>query len=93
MKIIKPYINYIYNNITCKFFLDGRWGAWGNFSVCSVTCGNGTQIRYRHCDNPVPKYGGADCVGPNSSSFNCSRAKCPVVGNQYLINRIKLFWD
>ena len=61
-------------------FSAGKWGAWGNYSVCSVTCGNGTQIRSRLCNNPPPQFGGADCVGNSTSSLVCVRTKCAPVG-------------
>jgi len=51
--------------------------------VCSVTCGNGTQIRFRNCNNPLPQFGGATCPGLNFSTVNCVRARCPAVGEQY----------
>ena len=67
----------------------GGWGAWGNYSVCSVTCGNGTQVRTRLCDTPPPQYGGAYCVGSNSSTLTCTKTKCPAVGNYYIFLQIE----
>lgn len=26
-----------------------KWGAWTNWSTCSVSCGKGRKIRWRHC--------------------------------------------
>ncbi|KAK9739454.1 Thrombospondin type 1 domain [Popillia japonica] len=26
-----------------------RWGKWTNWSPCSVSCGKGREIRWRHC--------------------------------------------
>jgi len=61
--------------------LAGKWGAWGGYSDCPVTCGNGIQYRYRNCDNPIPQFGGANCVGTNSSRVICTNAKCSTLGN------------
>jgi len=54
--------------------VNGGWSAW---SVCSVSCGTGTQTRT--CTNPAPAYGGANCTGVKSQS--CVMTACPVNGN------------
>ena len=41
--------------------VNGNWGAWGNWSICSKTCGFGIQRKSRECNNPLPKYGGDFC--------------------------------
>ena len=37
---------------------DGGWGGWSAWSARSVTCGPGTSIRSRKCDNLAPSSGG-----------------------------------
>lgn len=32
--------------------VDGDWSPWGQWSMCSRTCGTGVQFRQRKCDNP-----------------------------------------
>ncbi|CAH3136107.1 unnamed protein product [Pocillopora meandrina] len=41
--------------------IDGGWGAWGEWSACSKTCGGATVTRVRKCDNPAPSNGGKPC--------------------------------
>lgn len=41
-----------------------------------MTCGGGTQDRFRTCTNPQPQYGGADCVGANNSTQDCNTQVC-----------------
>ncbi|CAC5416980.1 unnamed protein product [Mytilus coruscus] len=66
--------------------INGAWSEYGTpkFGSCSVTCGNGTNIRTRTrtCTNPKPAFGGNNCTG-NSSEQNeqiCSLRHCPVNG-------------
>ena len=42
--------------------MDGNWGAWTDWSTCSTSCGEGRHSRIRMCDNPLPQYGGSNCV-------------------------------
>jgi len=52
---------------------DGGWSQWG---TCSLSCGGGTQTRL--CNNPLPMYGGDDCVG--ESIQECNTQVCPIDG-------------
>ncbi|GFR90780.1 hemicentin-1 [Elysia marginata] len=54
---------------SCPF--PGGWSAWESWNPCSVTCGQGVSQRYRACDHPLPKYGGA-CPGPRNESRPCT---------------------
>ncbi|CAB4000668.1 iron-sulfur NUBPL-like [Paramuricea clavata] len=52
-------------------YLHGRWSDWGNWTVCSVTCGKGRQLRFRSCTNPKPPFGGRDCKGAREGKQDC----------------------
>ncbi|XP_056249535.1 thrombospondin-1-like [Seriola aureovittata] len=60
--------------------IDGGWGPWSPWDTCTVTCGGGIQTRKRLCSDPVPKYGGKDCVGDATMSHVCNKQECPVDG-------------
>ena len=59
--------------------VNGKYGTWGDFGSCSVTCGGGTQFRERKCHNPAPQHEGRDCQGEGASkeSKACSKIPCP----------------
>ena len=56
--------------------VNGGWGAWSDWSACSVSCGPGTSIRTRKCDNPAPGPGGSSCVGLPVASKPCDFGPC-----------------
>ncbi|XP_052105471.1 SCO-spondin-like, partial [Mytilus californianus] len=67
--------------------VNGGWssyGSWSPWSSCSVTCGGGkkTRSRERTCSNPVPNYGGNQCVGSRTETTadSCSSTQCPIDG-------------
>ncbi|KAM7402898.1 hypothetical protein PAMA_003698 [Pampus argenteus] len=60
--------------------INGGWGPWSPWDTCTVTCGGGIQNRKRLCSDPVPKYGGKDCVGDAAMSQVCNKQDCPVDG-------------
>ena len=57
--------------------VDGGWGPWSEFSLCSAPCGPGTKERKRSCDNPAPKEGGRQCKGVSKQVADCSYRPCP----------------
>ena len=54
----------------------GAWSQWIFSTVCSVTCGNGTQERYRLCDNPPRSNYGNDCEGNSTETVDCIQVPC-----------------
>ncbi|KAI3359463.1 hypothetical protein L3Q82_013782, partial [Scortum barcoo] len=60
--------------------VDGAWGAWSQFSSCSVTCGVGLQVSTRRCDSPTPKHGGQPCPGEGRRTMTCQiHTHCPAL--------------
>ncbi|XP_068081375.1 hemicentin-1 isoform X2 [Anabrus simplex] len=63
---------------------DGRWSHWSAWSPCSATCGSGNKQRSRECNNPPPRYGGAECRGENLEILQCTLRSCdniPIVAS------------
>ncbi|XP_040215726.1 hemicentin-1 isoform X1 [Rana temporaria] len=60
--------------------VDGEWSSWQVWGPCSKTCGKGTQIRARLCNNPPPSFGGTFCEGQDTQSQICNIRHCPVDG-------------
>lgn len=56
---------------------DGVWSDWEEWGTCSLTCGDGTKMRSRTCDNPAPSNGGADCAGDADDTQACNDGACP----------------
>ncbi|CAF4070391.1 unnamed protein product [Rotaria sp. Silwood2] len=66
-------------NVTCP--INGGWSNFTNYGPCSATCGNGTQVRTRNCNNPVPAFGGSQCFGDTKETRACSSNRpCPIDG-------------
>ncbi|XP_063436526.1 A disintegrin and metalloproteinase with thrombospondin motifs adt-2-like [Mytilus trossulus] len=61
--------------------VNGNWGSWSGWTVCSSSCDTGHQTRSRLCNNPVPSSNGAHCYGKLFEVLNCSIARCTVNGN------------
>ncbi|XP_052715472.1 deleted in malignant brain tumors 1 protein-like [Crassostrea angulata] len=60
--------------------VNGGFGNWGSWSVCSKSCGGGARMRSRTCTNPSPHFGGKECSGESGQSENCNNISCPVDG-------------
>lgn len=68
----------IQDSISCLFVVlhTGESGVeeWSQWSTCSVTCGQGSQVRTRTCVSPY----GTHCSGPLRESRVCNNtALCP----------------
>ena len=57
--------------------VNGKWGNWNPFGPCNATCGGGTKVRNRTCDDPEPKFNGTTCEGYAQSAKKCSLPACP----------------
>ena len=65
--------------ISCP--VDGQWSAWTDFAPCIAKCGSGKTRRFRLCNNPVPLFGGKDCIGAPVDERNCDTGiMCPIDG-------------
>ncbi len=40
------------DNMNCNSGPCNFWTSWGQWSVCSLTCGSGQRTRTRACENP-----------------------------------------
>ncbi|XP_062616879.1 coadhesin-like [Saccostrea cucullata] len=76
------YCQEVYNGIgqcTCSYsggsshHYSNTFLSWGEWTTCSVTCGNGSQQRHRSCDG--------SCSGSSSQSRTCHPGPCPVNGS------------
>ncbi|XP_078597525.1 cartilage intermediate layer protein 2-like [Branchiostoma floridae x Branchiostoma japonicum] len=63
-----------------QILIHGMWSTWMAWSTCSQSCGGGTQLRQRQCNNPAPSSGGNPCVGSQDQSRQCSTWACPDCG-------------
>lgn len=61
--------------------IHGGWASWSNWSMCTVTCSRGSQLRLRICNNPIPQHGGQNCPGRFSDLRHCDLGPCPIHGN------------
>ena len=51
------------HNFINHLSVHGKWGSWAEFGPCTGSCGKGTQMRARECNNPKPSVGGLECNG------------------------------
>lgn len=50
------------------------WADWGQFSLCTKTCGGGIMAQQRECRGGVA---GIDCVGQFENIQPCNEKRCP----------------
>ena len=61
--------------------MDCEWSSWGDYTRCTVTCGNGTQIKTR-TKLGFEKHGGS-CPGLSHEKQQCNTAPCPRPGTTH----------
>ena len=54
--------------------ITSQWQGWGEWSHCSLSCGNGARIRARACIG-----GHGSCSGEWTETKDCLLDKCPVI--------------
>ena len=57
--------------------VDGAWGVWSEWGICSATCDDGIQRRDRECNHPPPMNGGQNCTGNGTETLLCNLRACP----------------
>ncbi|KFM79347.1 Semaphorin-5B, partial [Stegodyphus mimosarum] len=72
---------YCATNPPCPVYtrlpIHGHWSEWNSWSECSSPCGGGIQTRERRCDDPMPQYGGKECIGCHQDFRICNTHMCP----------------
>merc|ERR1711972_887406 len=66
--------------------VDGGWSEWTPFGECNTDVaklGSIVRTSTRTCDNPVPAFGGEDCVGESSQTETCPSKKCATLFSAY----------
>eukprot|EP00494_Astrolonche_serrata_P029820 UN30087 len=56
--------------------VDGGWSDYGEWTVCTQTCGGGEKTRYRTCTNPAPIGPYGTCQGFESEITSCNEVPC-----------------
>lgn len=57
--------------------IDCRWLAWGTWTTCSISCGNGTKQRHRDREHSAA-YGGRECEEKPVETVKCNPQACPI---------------
>ena len=83
--------------IFIQFKADAGYSQWGNWSLCSVTCGKDRRIRYRTCTSPPSSTGGKDCfqLGPYNENEKCFAGRCPGmhIGTNMVMVQAAVDWE
>lgn len=71
---------------------DCRWSDWGEWTDCSVSCGNGVQTRLR-ASTMLAEHGGAPCSGATNMSRQCdgdaNARECSANKSTYVKDKIE----
>ena len=69
---------------TILISVDGYWLAWSNWTECSTTCAEGTQVRNRECVEPL--HDGITCQGTADETKDCFLRHCPGIIKESIRN-------
>ena len=58
------------------FLTIGSVSEWSEWTSCNVTCGNGSQSRFRNCTNPPPINGVRSCKEKTLEYRTCQLKQC-----------------
>ena len=64
------------SNCMLSVKIDGNWGEWTPWGVCSRRCNEGKKVRTRKCDNPAPGNNGKPCKGSSKHAILCVQPRC-----------------
>ncbi|KAJ9581072.1 hypothetical protein L9F63_023751, partial [Diploptera punctata] len=69
--------NTVYNNNNISNVFLGEWSCWTDWTLCSVSCGQGVRKRKRHCLS-VNNHGlvGSGCEGAATGEEPCEMTSC-----------------
>jgi len=56
---------------------DCRWGEWGKWTTCSMSCDGGSARRFRDV-LVTQRNGGTPCSGPEVEDGDCNTQRCPI---------------
>ena len=82
------YIFYVISYNPLNLSENGYWRHWSDWGECSLSCGNGTQLREREC--VTPRHGGDPCEGPAEQEQLCNTFHCPGTGNYSILHAFAL---
>ena len=83
-------IHFVHANIfPMKILVNCEWGPWGEWDICTRTCGGGMQGRSREIFQPE-RHGGIACEGDPQEMQGCNMEACP---SKICIHIRKIFID
>ena len=85
----EPYIERVIANISFLYTADCEWSDFGEWSNCSVDCGNGEQERTRKIEKAAA-FGGNNCTGLGKETRACKTKECPGIVHTIII-RLTIF--
>ena len=83
----------IYLPISNSFLCTDEVVNWSDWSACSVSCGPGTSVRSKECDNPPPGPGGNPSQGPPFSNKPCNERLFPGLCGHSILTKLTILQE